>query len=355
VTATIAREPFGDTAEGAPVDRYTLVNAAGATLRVMTLGGVITHLDVPDRRGSLGNVVLGYDTLAGYLAKSPHFGAITGRFANRIANGRFTIDGTTYQLDLNKGANALHGGVRAFDRVVWHAEPFSESGTVGLRLRYLSPDGDQHFPGALDTVITYRWSDDSVLAVEYFATTDKPTPVNLTQHSYFNLAGAGNGDVLAHQLTLDADFYTPVNAAIIPTGEIATVANTPFDFRTAHAIGERIGNDNPQLQIAGGYDHNFVIRGGGASLMPVAQVLDPATGRTLDVTSTEPGVQLYTGNGLDGSIVGSGGKPYPRYAGFCLETQHFPDAPNQPAFPDTIVRPGRAFRSETRFAFGVER
>jgi aldose 1-epimerase len=346
--------PFGHTADGTAVEIFTLTNMRGASVRVMTLGGVITHLSVPDRHGVPGNVVLGYDTLDGYLVKSPHFGAITGRFANRISNGRFTIDGVTTQLELNKPPSTLHGGSRGFDRVVWEAAPFERTTERGVVLHYLSPDGDQHFPGALDCTVTYTWTDAGALLVDYHATTTHPTPVNLTQHSYFNLNGAGNGDVLDHLLTLHASRYTPVTAAVVPTGEIAPVAGTPFDFRTPHAIGERINADNEQLRLAGGYDHNFVIDRNAAGLVRTADLHAPLTGRTLRVDTTEPGVQFYTGNSVDGSIVGSDGKQYGRRSGFCLETQHFPDSPNQPTFPNTILRPGEAFMSQTIFTFGVE-
>jgi aldose 1-epimerase len=351
VTRGVSVRPFGDAPDGA-VELYTLRNASGTEMRVMTYGGVITHMLVPDRDGALGNIVLGYDDLEGYLRKSPHFGALTGRFANRIADGHFVLDGVPYQLERNKNGSALHGGSKGFDRVIWGAEPVSDVDSVGLRLHYFSPDGDQGYPGALDVTVMYTLTDRNAVLVDYSATASRATPINLTQHSYFNLAG--HGDMLDHVLTLRADRYTPVTAAVVPTGAIAPVAGTPLDFRTAAPIGARIDAPFEQLQLAGGYDHNFVINRHDDGLVPAARVYAARSGRTLEVLTTEPGVQLYTGNGLDGSIVGSGGQIYGKYAGLCLETQHFPDSPNQPQFPSTILRPGSQFRSQTVFQFGVE-
>lgn len=380
----IRTSDFG-TARGKPVTLYTLRNANGLELRTMTLGGVIVSLRTPDRDGRLDDIVLGLDSPDDYLARSPHFGAITGRVANRIAGARFELDGTTYSLAANKGRNHLHGGVRAFDKVVWDAAAFADDAAVGVVFTRTSPDGEEGYPGSLTVRVTYTLTDGDALIVDYRATTNRPTPVNLTQHSYFNLRGAGNGDVLGHRLMLAASAFTPTDDEQIPTGEIRAVAGTPFDFRTATPIGARIDDDDVQLRTAGGYDHNFVLDGwepdledrvldemeitgsadaardgrgaapgsDAASAGPplAARVVEPGSGRTLEVRTTEPGVQLYTGNGLDG-IVGKEGRVYGPRSGLCLETQHFPDAPNQPTFPSIILRPGQTYRSRTVFAFG---
>ena len=341
------REPFGRTADGTPVELFTFDNARGTECSVMSYGGAIVSLRTRDRSGALGDIVLGCDTLAGYFSQQAYLGALIGRCANRITGGRFMLDGRTYSLARNQGADHLHGGLRGFDKVVWRAEPFE----TGVMLRHTSPDGDEGYPGKLDVEVRYLLSAEDELVVEFRAETDAATPVNLTQHSYFNLAGSGA--VLGHELQLDADYFTPINAKLIPTGGVEPVAGTPFDFRTPHRIGERIETANQQLQFAGGYDHNYVIRRTDAGLAHVAYVSEPVSGRTLDVFTTEPGVQLYTGNFLDGSIIGKGGRRYGHRAGFCLETQHYPDSPNRPEFPSIILRPGRPYRSRTVFKFGV--
>jgi galactose mutarotase len=351
--ARVTRSDFGRMPDGTPVDLYTLTNANGMEVRTMTYGGIIVSLKVPDRSGHLGDVVLGYDSLAGYLKSSPYFGAIIGRYGNRIGHARFTLDGTTYRLPANDGANTLHGGTVGFDKVVWDAEPFWGDSGVGVVFTHTSPDGDQGFPGNLAVQVTYTLTNRNALEVDYRAKTDKPTPVNLTQHSYFDLAGAGTGDILSHVLWINADRYTPVDSALIPTGELAPVAGTPFDFRTPTAIGARIGEANEQLRRAGGYDHNFVLNRTGPGLVHAVRVVEPTSGRTLDVYTTQPGLQFYSGNFLDGTITGKGGHVYGHRFGFCLETQHFPDSPNEPDFPSTILRPGEEYSSRTVFAFGV--
>jgi aldose 1-epimerase len=348
----LTRAAFGQLPDGTAVESFTLRNAHGIEVRAITYGGIIVSLRVPDRAGRFDDVVLGYDDLAGYLRQSPYFGAIVGRYGNRIAKGRFTLDGKTYTLATNNGPNHLHGGVKGFDKVVWKAEPTSVAGGAAVTFRYTSPDGEEGYPGALSARVTYTLTDRDELSFEYAATTDKPTPVNLTQHSYFNLAGAGH-DILGHELTIDADRFTPVDATLIPTGQLAPVSGTPFDFRRPTAIGARIGRDDEQLRRGGGYDHNFVINRTREGLVQAARLVDPGSGRMLDVQTTEPGVQFYTGNFLDGSITGKGGTVYSRRSGLCLETQHFPDSPNQPAFPSTILRPGKEYRSKTVLTFGV--
>jgi aldose 1-epimerase len=352
---TVSQAPFGATPDGTPVELYTLTNAHGMEVRAMTYGGIIVSLEVPDRAGKLGDVVLGYDSLAGYIESSPYFGAIVGRYGNRIAKGRFTLDGKTYKLALNNGPNSLHGGIKGFDKVVWQAEPVTNDSGAGVRFSHTSPDGDEGYPGTLTVHVRYLLTNANELIVDYDATTDKATPVNLTQHSYFNLAGAGSGDVLSHELMIAADSFTPVDSTLIPTGVVAPVEGTPLDFRTLTAIGARIDASDTQLNYAGGYDHNFVLRRTGPGLVHAVHVLDPTTGRTLDVSTTQPGLQFYSGNFLDGTITGKGGHVYGRRSGFCLETQHYPDSPNHPAFPSTILRPGENYQTRTVFAFGVQR
>ncbi|MGD8867774.1 MAG: aldose epimerase family protein [Gemmatimonadales bacterium] len=351
--ATVTREPFGHLSDGTEVDAFTFTNGNGVVVRAITYGGIITSLRVPDSSGRLDDVVLGYDNLAGYVENNPYFGAIIGRYGNRIAGGRFTLDGKTYTLATNNGPNHLHGGVKGFDKVVWDAEPFENGDSVGVVFSYTSPDGEEGYPGNLDVRVTYTLTADDELVFDYYAVTDEPTPVNLTQHSYFNLAGDGSGDILDHQLMINADYFTPVDSTLIPTGEIEPVAGTPFDFRTPTAIGARIDQDDDQLSNGLGYDHNFVLARGDSAMKHAARVFEPQTGRVMDVYTTEPGLQFYSGNFLDGSITGKGGHVYRYRNGFCLETQHFPDSPNKPQFPSTILRPGKEYRSRTSYVFSV--
>ena len=355
-SARLSRAPFGALPDGTRIELFTLTNARGTEARVITYGGIIVSLRTADRRGSFADIVLGHDTLDAYVADSPYFGAIIGRCGNRIAGGRFTLDGREHVLATNNGPNHLHGGVRGFDKVAWHAEPFERSSGVGIELRYTSRDGEEGYPGKLEALVRYTLSDRNELAIDYRATTDAPTVVNLTQHSYFNLIGDPTRDVLGHQLTLLAAHYTPVGETLIPTGEVARVAGTPFDFRVATPIGARIGAAHDQLRHAGGYDHNFVLDHGGRSRepAPAARVVEPVSGRRMELFTTEPGVQFYSGNFLDGSVRGKNGVAYAHRTGFCLETQHFPDAPNQPAFPSVVLRPGSEYRSRTVYTFGVQ-
>jgi len=350
----VTKQPFGKLPDGTAVDLYTLRNSSGIEARVMTYGGIIVSLETPDRTGKRSDIVLGFDSLGGYLHDPPYFGAIIGRYENRIAKGRFTLDGKTYQLPINNAPNSLHGGTRGFDKVVWSASSFERPDSVGVELSHVSPDGDQGYPGTLRVDVRYTLTDSNALVVDYRATSDKATPINLSQHSYFNLTGDVQRDILAHVLTLDADRYTPVDTTLIPTGEIAPVAGTPFDFRTPTAIGARIDSSNEQLRRGRGYDHNFVLTRKDSGLAHAVHVLEPTSGRTLDVYTTQPGLQFYSGNFLDGTIHGKGGRAYIHRSGFCLETQHFPDSPNKPQFPSTILRPGTEFTSRTVFVFGTD-
>jgi aldose 1-epimerase len=352
--ASVTRAPFGVMPDGDTIEIFTLTNGHGIRIRAMTYGAIILSIETPDRDGHLGDITLGFDSLSDYLADSPFFGAVVGRYGNRIAKGRFTLDGTTYQLATNNGPNHLHGGVKGFDKVVWQGEPFQHDSAVGVTFRYTSPDGEEGYPGTLQAEVTYTLNDADELVVDYRATTDKATPVNLTQHSYFNLTGGATRDILAHVLEIDADSFTPVDSTLIPTGEIAPVAGTPFDFTTPTAIGTRINEDNEQLRFGMGYDHNFVLRRSGPGLSHAVRVVDPSSGRTLDISTTEPGLQFYSGNFLDGTLTGVGGRVYAHRWGFCLETQHYPDSPNEPAFPSTILRPGETYQTRTVFRFGVE-
>jgi len=346
------RAAFGATPDGTAIELFAVTNSHGVELRAMTYGAIILSLRVPDRAGTLDDVVLGYDTAMDYVRNnSPHFGAVVGRYANRIAKGRFMLDGQTFTLATNNGPNHLHGGLKGFDNVVWRGEAVPN----GVAFTYVSADGEEGYPGRLQVRVTYTLTDRDELAVEYQATTDKPTVVNLSQHTYFNLAGQGTRDVLDHRLQLDADRYTPVDATLIPTGELALVAGTPFDFRQPAAIGARIDDPHPQIKNGLGYDHNWVLNGPSGQLRHAVRVVEPTTGRALDVATTEPGLQFYTGNFLDGSITGKQGRVYRKRFGFCLETQHYPDSPNQPAFPSTVLRPGETFKSRTVFTFGVEK
>lgn len=353
--ASVSRASFGTLPSGEAVEVFTLINAHGIELDAITYGGIVTSLRTPDRQGHFADIVLGYDTLEGYLRRSPYFGAIVGRYGNRIGGGTFTIDGATHALATNNGPNHLHGGVRGFDKVNWRAEPFEREGEVGVALRYTSADGEEGYPGRLEAQVIYTLRDDNTWTVDYEATTDEPTHVNLTQHTYFNLVGDGSRDVLDHELRIRADRYTPVDATLIPTGELAPVEGTPFDFREPTPIGARIDADHPQIRNGLGYDHNFVLTREGDGLFEAIEVRASTTGRTLTVSTTEPGVQFYTGNFLDGSITGKGGHVYRRRFGFCLETQHFPDSPNKPLFPSTLLRPGETYRSTTVYRLGTDR
>jgi len=350
--ASVSKAVFGRTPSGEVVDLHTLTNSAGIEVRVLTFGGAIASIRVPDRNGTFADVALGFDTLTPYLTNPPYFGVIIGRYANRIARGRFTLDGRTYTLAVNNAPNHLHGGVKGFDKVVWHAEPFRRADAVGLVLTHTSPDGDEGYPGTLKATVTYALNNAGELSFDYEATTDRPTPVNLTQHTYFNLTGEGAGDILGHRLQINASRMTPVGPDLIPTG-IASVSGTPFDFRTPTAIGERIGANDPQISNGRGYDHNFVLDRSGNGLIRAARVEDPASGRVLEISTTEPGIQFYTGNFLDGSLRGKSGRSYARRTGFALETQHYPDSPNHPEFPNTILRPRETYRSKTVFSFTV--
>lgn len=350
----IEKKAFGTTPDGHPVDVYTMTNSRGVEVRAINYGGIIVYLRVPDKAGKLGDVVLGYDNLEQYLENKPHFGAIIGRYANRIAKGEFTVDGVTYRLAKNNGPNSLHGGVKGFDKVLWQAEPFESTQGVGVIFTYTSRDGEEGFPGNLKTKVSYTLTEQNELQFDYEATTDKATPVNLTQHSYFNLAGEGSGDVLTHEVLLNADRFTAVDSTLIPTGELRPVKGTPLDFTKPTAIGARINDTYEQMVIAKGYDHNFVLNRKGNGLELAASVHAPKSGRVLEVYTTEPGVQFYTGNFLEGSGVGKHGHIYGKYHAFCLETQHFPDSPNHPGFPTTILRPGQTYRSRTVYKFSTE-
>lgn len=334
----------------ANIELFTLTSAGGVAVRVTNYGGIITSILAPDRHGHLADIVLGHDTVDHYRENPAYLGAIIGRYANRIAGARFALDGTTHQLAANDGPHSLHGGRHGFDQATWTAEAFHGPGAVGVVLSHLSPDGEEGFPGTLATQATYTLTDGNELAVEYLATTDRATPVNLSQHSYFNLADAG--DVLGHLLEISAEVITPVDETLIPTGDLMLVAGTPFDFRQPRRIGDGMAANDPQIQRGRGYDHNFVLTRDGPGLVRAARLMEPDSGRTLEVFTTEPGMQLYTGNHLDGRVKGKGGRAYGPHAGLCLETQHFPDSPNQPGFPSTILRPGVVFRSKTVFRFG---
>jgi aldose 1-epimerase len=350
-------EPFGELADGTVVHRHTLDNGRGLVVRVLTYGGILQSIEVPGRDGRPDNVVLGFADLDTYARdNTPYFGALIGRYANRIAGGRFTLDGRTYQLPVNNPPNSLHGGTEGFDKRVWTATDAGDSDTAGVELAYTSPDGEMGYPGTLAVQVRYSLTADNELRIDYRATTDAATHVNLTNHSYFNLAGEAAGSIEAHRLELFAGQFTPTDATNIPTGEIAPVAGTPFDFTWPHAIGERIEDDDEQLRFGQGYDHNYVLdrpSGGAGTLTPAARVQDPATGRVLEVLTSEPGIQLYSGNQLDGTLTGPGGAVYGRRAGLALETQHYPDTPNQPGFPTTTLRPGQVYQSATVYRFSV--
>jgi len=350
--------PFGQLSDGTPAHLYTLENASGFRIDVTDFGGVIVKILAPDRDGKLGDVVLGFNDVAPYQTKSPFFGALIGRYGNRIAHGKFTLDGQTYSLPLNDHPGdipcSLHGGKVGFDKVMWKAEPKTVNGNPTLVLTHVSPDGDQGYPGTLTAVVTYTVTPKDELCIEYQATTDKATPLNLTNHTYFNLNGEGSGTILDNELMLKAAKTTPVDAGLIPTGEIVPVAGTPLDFTTPHAIGERIGADNEQLKFGLGYDHNWVLDNQDGSLALAATLYAPKTGRFMQVFTTEPGIQFYSGNFLDGTLTGKSGKTYIHRSGLCLETQHYPDSPNHPNFPSTILRPGETLHSTTIYRFSTK-
>jgi aldose 1-epimerase len=350
--SSVEKAPFGTTPGGESVDIYTLRNDKGAEARIMTYGGIVVSLKMPDKAGIFNDVVLGYDNLDSYVKNSPYFGALIGRYGNRIGGARFTLDGVTYQLATNDGPNMLHGGLKGFDKRVWSAKPGESADGPQLVLHYVSKDGEEGFPGNLDVTATFTLTHDNALRLEYTATTDKDTVVNLTHHGYFNLAGTG--DILSHVVMIPADRFTPVDSTLIPTGVLQPVEGTPFDFRTPAAIGARIGQDNEQLKFGKGYDHNWVINKTMGEMTLMARVTEPTTGRVMEVWSTEPGLQFYSGNFLDGTITGKGGRVYARRNAFCMEPQHYPDSPNKPEFPTTELKPGQTYHTTIIYKFSTQ-
>jgi aldose 1-epimerase len=351
--AGISRQSFGKAPDGAPVELFTLHNKNGAEARICSYGGIVVSLKVPDRNGEVADVVLGYDSLADYIKDSPYFGALIGRFGNRIAKGKFTLNGKQYNLATNNYPNALHGGLKGFDKVVWTSRILPSTVGAALELHYLSKDGEEGYPGNLSVTAVYTLTDDNALRLDYTATTDKSTVLNLSHHSYFNLAGSG--DVLGHQVTILADKFTPVDSTLIPTGELQPAEGTPFDFRKPSAIGARINQDDEQLKFGKGYDHNWVINKPMGQLALMARVYEPTSGRVLEVSSTEPGLQFYTGNFLDGTLKGKGGWVYQFRHGFTMEPQHYPDSPNQPIFPSTLLNPGEVYTNTIIYRFSAQR
>ncbi len=348
---SIEKQAFGKTTDGTPVDLFTLTNANGMKVQITNYGGTVTSILAPDKTGKLGDVVLGYDHLAGYLQSSPYFGCLIGRYGNRIAQGKFTLNGKPYTLAANNGPNHLHGGLKGFDKVVWTAKEINGAEEVGLELTYFSRDGEEGYPGTLTVKVVYTLTAENALKIEYFAATDQPTICNLTNHCYFNLKDAGASPILDHELMLAADYFTPVDVTLIPTGELRPVAGTPFDFTTPTAIGARINGGDEQLKFGLGYDHNFVLNGTAGELRLVGKLREATSGRLLEIWTDQPGIQFYSGNFLDGSITGKNGKVYQYRHGLCLETQHYPDAPNQPAFPTTVLNPGEQYQTTTIYKF----
>lgn len=352
--SSVDKTPFGKTQDGKAVDLYTLTNDKGASVKFIAYGGIITAINVPDRWSKLDNIVLGFKELADYESKNPYFGALIGRYGNRIGGARFTLDGTQYQLAANNGPNSLHGGSKGFDKAVWAVEQLTNASGAAARLSYTSKDREEGYPGTLTVQVVYTLTNDNELRIDYEATTDKPTVVNLTSHSYFNLAGDGRGGIGDHILTINADSYTPVDATLIPTGEIASVTGTPFDFRQGMPIGTRIRSNDPQMVYGRGYDHNYVLNRSGSGLSLAARVYEPRSGRIMEISTTEPGVQFYSGNFLDSTLVGPTGQQYRQTDGFCLETQHFPDSPNKSSFPTTVLKPGETLKSTTIHKFSTD-
>ncbi|MGB3586327.1 MAG: aldose epimerase family protein [Tunicatimonas sp.] len=352
-TSSISQKPFGTTTDSIAVDLYTLTNG-DTEIGITNYGGVITAWRVPDADGNLGDVVLGYDNMEGYRSKPSYFGALVGRYGNRIAKGEFTLDGETYSLATNNGANHLHGGIKGFDKVVWQADTATSSDGPQLVLRYTSPDGEEGYPGNLETQVTYTLQADNTLRIDYEATTDEPTIINLTNHSYFNLSGDPSTTILDHRLMIDADRYVPVTEELIPTGELAPVNGSPFDFTESTVIGNRIDADHSQIKNGLGYDHCWVLNGAEDELTRAATVFEPTSKRFLEVFTTEPGIQFYSGNFLDGTAVGKEGISYKKRSALCLETEHFPDSPNQPDFPSVVLRPGETYRTTTAYKFSVK-
>jgi aldose 1-epimerase len=353
---TITKAGFGTTTSGQAVEIYTLRNPHGAEARILTYGGIVQSLIMPDKNGKFADIVLGYDNLQGYLDQTPYFGALIGRYGNRIGGAKFLLEGKNYALAANNGSNSLHGGLVGFDKVVWNAQPLETIHGPSLVLTYFSKDGEEGFPGNLQVTAIYTLTEDNALKLDFTATTDQPTVVNLTHHSYFNLAGQGNGDILKHLVQINANRFTPVDSTLIPTGELRPVANTPFDFRQPTTISARINDPrDEQIQFGGGYDHNWVLNQLAPDALSLAAcVHEPTTGRTMEVWTTAPGMQFYTGNFLDGTITGKGGKVYPRRCAFCLEPQHFPDSPNKPNFPTTELKPGEIYYHTIFYKFSVE-
>lgn len=350
-TGSVTKQEFGKTAQGEAVDLYVLRNKNGVEAAITNYGGVVVWLKTSDKQGRMANIALGFDKFEGYLKPPPYFGALIGRYGNRIAKGKFTLDGKEYTLAKNDGQNTLHGGTQGFDKRIWTAEPKSAPESQSLVLKYTSKDGEEGYPGALDVTVTYTLTDTDDLSIEYRAKTDKATVLNLTNHTYFNLAGEGEGDILGHTVAINASRFTPVDAGLIPTGELRKVEGTPFDFRKPTAIGTRINDADEQLKLGKGYDHNYVLDRKTSGLERAASVSEASTGRLLEVWTTEPAVQFYTGNFLDGTLIGATNRSYVQRSGFCLETQHYPDSPNQPAFPTTVLKPGEEYKSTTVWKF----